>query len=97
MRKISYWKKNKFPYEIGSDEQIQDNQPEPEENSEETHQQRHGKKWIKSRSFHSIDSALDPGNYGEISYLNKYGHWKRFVGYLGPESNKETKKDFLVE
>ena len=36
--------KNKFSYEIGSDKQIQDNQPEPEENSEETHQQRHGKK-----------------------------------------------------
>ena len=94
MRKISYWKKNKFSYEIGSDEQIQDNQPETEENSEEIHQQRHGKKWIKSRSFHRIYSALDPGNYGEISYLNKYGHWKSLYAISDQNLIRKRKKIF---
>ena len=44
--------------------------------------------------MHSIDSALDPDNYDEITYLNKNGCWETFVGYLGQKSNKTREKIF---
>ena len=47
-----------------------------------------------SRLVHSIDSALDPDNYDEITYRNKDGCWETFVGYLGPKSNKATENIF---
>ena len=46
------------------------------------------------RLVHSIDSALDPHNYDEITHLNKDGCWETFVGYLGPKSNKAIEKIF---
>ena len=54
----------------------------------------HRKILTSSRLVHSIDSALDPDNFDEITYLNKDGCWETFVGYLGPKSNKATKKIF---
>ena len=47
-----------------------------------------------SRLVHSIDSALDPGNYNEITYLNKDGCWETLVGYVGRKSNKATQNIF---
>ena len=79
--------RNRIPEKIDSDKEIEDIQPEPEEDREEPHPRYHKKKLTKS-----IDSALDPSTYEEISYLNKHGHW--YSGYIGPKSKKVTKKIF---
>ena len=47
--------RNRIPEKIGSDKEIEDIQPEPEEDTEEPHPRCHKKKLTKS-----IDSALDP-------------------------------------
>ena len=48
---------------------------------------RHRKILTSSRLVHSIDSALDPDNFDEITYLNKDGCWET-------KSNKATEKIF---
>ena len=53
---------------------------------------RHRKTITSSSLVNSIDSALDPDNYEEITYLNKDGCWEKFAGYLGPKSNKAMEK-----
>ena len=87
---------NKIFDEIDSDEEIKYIQPEPEEDTEQPHPQCHKKKVTKNRLVQSIDSALDPSNYDEISYLNKPEHWETFVGCLGTKFNKATKKVFWL-
>ena len=83
---------NKIPDEINRTEEIEDSESEPEQDTDEPHPRRHKKKLTKSRLFHSTDSALDPSNYDYISYLNNHGHWETLLGYLGPKSNKVTKR-----
>ena len=46
---------------------------EQEEEIEEPHVSRHRKIHTNSWLVHSIDSALDPDNYDEITYSNKDG------------------------
>ena len=75
-----------------SDEERDNIESEQEEKIEEPHVSRHRKILTSGRLVHSIDPALDPYNYHEITYLNKYGCWEIFVGYLGPKSNKATEK-----
>ena len=77
-----------------SDEERDNIQSEQEEEIEEPHVSHHRRILTSSRLVHSTDSALDPDNYDEITYLNKDGCWETFVGSLGPKSNKATKKIF---
>ena len=74
-----------------SDEERNNIQFEQEEEIEEPIVSRHRKILTTSRFVHCIESALDPDNYFEITYLNQDGCWEKFVGYLGPKSNKVTK------
>ena len=74
-----------------SDEERDNIQSEQEEEIEEPHVSRHRKILTSSRLVHSTDSALDPDNYDEITYLNKGGCQETFVGL---ESNKATEKIF---
>ena len=85
---------NKIPDEIDSNERKEDIQPEPEEDTEEPHRQRHKMKLTKSKLVHNIHSAVDPSNYDKTSYLNKLVHLETFVDYFGPESNKVTEEIF---
>ena len=75
---------------IDKDEEIEDIQPKLEEPKKATPIIL-GKKFTKSTLVHSHDSASDPSNYDEISYLNKHRHWKTFVGNFSPKFNKVTK------
>ena len=77
-----------------SDEERENIQSEQKEEIEEPHVSCHIKILTSSRLVHSIDYALDPDNYDEITYLNKDGCWETFVGCLGPKSNKATEKIF---
>ena len=56
-----------------SDEERDNIQSEQEKEIEEPHVSRHRKIPTSSRLVHSTDSALDPDNYDEITYLNKRG------------------------
>ena len=65
-------------------------QSEQEEEIEEPYMSCHRKSLTSSRLVHSINSALDPDNYDEITYLNKDGSKSN----LGPQSNKTAEKIF---
>lgn len=66
--------RNRTPDEIDSGQKIEDIQPQPEEETKDLHPRCQKKKLTKSRLVHSIDSALNPSNYDEMSHLNKHGH-----------------------
>ena len=69
------WETSKIYDKIDKDEEIEDIQPKLEEPKKATPIIL-GKKFTKRRLVHSHDSASDPSNYDEISYLNKHRHWK---------------------
>ena len=42
--------------------------------------------------IHGIDSSRDESNFEPIVYVNRTRKFETFTGYLGPKTNKNTKK-----
>ena len=49
----------------------------------------------KNRLVHNIDSSLNGGCYDEIHFMNRKEQWETLTSYVGSNTNKKQKTDYL--
>ena len=54
------------------------------------------KKFTKYRLVNSIDTSLNAENSEQLVYVNKYGNFETFTGYMRPVRDRNTEKVYWV-